>query len=55
VADGVVVGVDTHLDFHVAVALDRLGRRLGEVKVPTTARGYTELVRWAEDFGPARA
>lgn len=54
VADGVVVGVDTHLDFHVAVALDRLGRRLGEVKVPTTARGYTELVRWAEDFGPVR-
>ena len=33
-----VVGVDTHLDFHVAVALDQLGRRLGEVKVPTTAR-----------------
>jgi hypothetical protein len=37
VAGDVVLGVDTHLDFHVAVALDRLGRRLGEVKVPTTA------------------
>ena len=49
-----VVGVDTHLDFHVAVALDRLGRRLGEVKVPTTARGYKELVRWAEGFGSVR-
>jgi hypothetical protein len=34
----VVLGVDTHLDFHVAVALDRLGRRLGELKVPTTAK-----------------
>jgi len=34
--DEVVLGVDTHLDFHVAVVLDRLGRRLGEVKVPTT-------------------
>ena len=52
VADGVVLGVDTHLDFHVAVALDRLGRRLGEVKVPTTAQGYETLVRWAEGFGP---
>jgi hypothetical protein len=26
----VVLGVDTHLDVHVAVALDHLGRRLGE-------------------------
>ena len=24
----VVLGVDTHLEFHVAVALDNLGRRL---------------------------
>ena len=35
----VVLGVDTHLDFHVAVALDELGRRLGEFSVPTTAKG----------------
>ena len=25
----VVLGVDTHLDFHVAVVLDHLGKRLG--------------------------
>ncbi len=49
-----VLGVDTHLDFHVAVALDRLGRRLGEVKVTTTAEGYERVVRWAEGFGPVR-
>lgn len=48
------MGVDTHLDFHVAVVLDRLGRRLGEVKVPTTGKGYWELVRWAEGFGLVR-
>ena len=36
----VVLGVDTHLDFHVAVALDTLGRRLGELTVPTTTEGY---------------
>jgi hypothetical protein len=41
VAREVVLGVDTHLDFHVvAVALDRLGRPLGELKVPTTTGGY---------------
>jgi transposase len=47
----VVLGVDTHLDFHVAVAVDRLGRRLGELAVPTTVGGYGELVSWAEGFG----
>jgi predicted nuclease with RNAse H fold len=50
--DGVVLGVDTHLDLHVAVAVDWLGRRLGELTVPTTARGYERLLRWAEGFGP---
>jgi transposase len=50
----VVLGVDTHLDFHVAVVLDHLGRRLGESKVPTTLGGYRNLLRWAERFGPVR-
>jgi transposase len=54
VADEVVLGVDTHLDFHVAVVLDHLGRRLGESKVPTTVRGYRNLVCWAQGFGPVR-
>lgn len=35
----VVLGVDTHLDFHVGVALDELGRRLGALRVPTTTKG----------------
>jgi transposase len=50
----VILGVDTHLDFHVAVAIDHLGRRLGEASVPTTAKGYEKLLRWAEGFGPVR-
>ncbi len=49
-----ILGVDTHLDFHVAVAVDHLGRRLGESSVPTTAKGYERLLRWAEGFGPLR-
>lgn len=48
----VVLGVDTHLDLHVAVALDELGRRLGELAVPTTTRGYERLLLWATGFGP---
>jgi transposase len=50
----VILGVDTHLDFHVAVAVDYLGRRLGESSVPTTAKGYEGLLCWAEGFGPVR-
>jgi transposase len=50
----VIMGVDTHLDFHVAVVLDHLGRRLGELSVPTTAKGYERLLCWVEGFGPVR-
>jgi transposase len=50
----VILGVDTHLDVHVAVAVDHLGRRLGELSVPTTANGYERLLCWAESFGPVR-
>jgi transposase len=51
-ASEVILGIDTHLEVHVAVALDELGRRLGELNVPTTARGYQKLLCWAEGFGP---
>ena len=51
-ASEVILGIDTHLEVHVAVALDGLGRRLGELNVPTTVKGYQKLLRWAEDFGP---
>ncbi len=51
VVEEVVLGVDTHLDVHVAVALDGLGRRLGELAVPTTEKGYEGLISWAEGFG----
>ena len=50
----VILGVDTHLDFHTAVAVDHLGRRLGDSSVPTTVKGYEGLLRWAEGFGPVR-
>jgi hypothetical protein len=50
----VILGVDTHLDFHVGVAVDHLGRRLGVSSVPTTLKGYERLLRWAKGFGPLR-
>jgi transposase len=50
----VILGVDTHLEVHVAVAVDHLGRHLGELSVPTTVKGYERLLCWAEGFGPVR-
>ncbi len=52
VADGLVVGVDTHKDVHVAVVLDRLGRRLAVREFPATDAGNTQLVRWLAGLGP---
>ena len=43
----VIVGVDTHLDEHVAVAIDHHGARLGEYRLATTAKGYKGLESWA--------
>ncbi len=50
---GVVVGVDTHKDLHVAVAVDGLGRRLGEHASSTDPAGLNDLLRWAHELDPA--
>jgi transposase len=47
----VTVGVDTHTDQHVGVALDQFGRRLGTRSVPTTPAGFVTLLAWAGGFG----
>lgn len=51
----VTVGVDTHSDIHVAVALDQLGRRLGTLTIATTPEGYRQLEDWAKEFGRIEA
>lgn len=47
----VTLGVDTHEQTHVAVALDQLGRRLGELSIPTNPAGYARLIDWASAYG----
>ena len=42
---GVTGGVDTHLDVHVAAALDPLGGLLGAESFSTDAAGYKRVVR----------
>jgi transposase len=48
----VIGGVDCHADTHYAVALDRVGRCLGQAAFPATAAGYRELTGWLGGFGP---
>jgi transposase len=44
-------GVDTHLDVHVAAAVDVGGGVLGVESFPTTRAGFGELYRWLSGFG----
>jgi hypothetical protein len=44
-------GVDTHLEAHVAAALDPLGGFLGTKSFATTPGGYAALLSWLEGFG----
>ena len=48
---GIVVGVDTHKDEHVAVVVDKLGVRIGQHNLPTTNTGYEGLEHWASSLG----
>ena len=51
----VIVGVDTHKHVHAAVAINRLGARLGATTIPVAAKGYRELEVWACSLGAVRA
>lgn len=43
----VTVGVDTHKDTHAAVALDPVGRVIGNIEIETGLKGYRRLLDWS--------
>jgi transposase len=49
---GVVGGVDTHADVHVAAALDQNGGLLGIESFPVNEAGYRRLAEWLAGYGP---
>lgn len=49
-APGLIVGVDTHKDFHVAAAVDERGALLEIARFSATRSGYDRLALWAEDL-----
>jgi transposase len=44
-------GVDTHLDVHVAAALDAIGGLLGVDSFVATPSGYRSMLKWLRAFG----
>lgn len=44
-------GVDTHLDTHVAAAVDKIGGLLGVEHFEVSAAGYDKLLSWLSSFG----
>jgi transposase len=44
-------GVDTHLDVHVAAALDEIGGLLGVESFEASAAGHDKLLGWLRSFG----
>lgn len=51
----VTVGVDTHLETHVAVAVDQIGQILAVSSFGADPRGYQALIAWSEQLGTVRA
>lgn len=47
----VVLGVDTHLDVHVGVVIDAVGRVKGTLSIETNTAGFERLLTWARGFG----
>lgn len=44
-----IVGIDPHKQSHTAAVLDRSsGEFLGEKTIPSTAKGYRDLLTWLE-------
>mgnify|MGYP000951405209 CR=1 FL=1 len=45
------LGVDTHLDMHVAVLLNDIGQLVSTREFEVSHHGYKLLLRWASSFG----
>jgi transposase len=53
--EGVILGVDTHKDVHVAAILTVAGVLLATHSFATTREGYMAVLVWAHRFGDVNA
>lgn len=49
--DQLVLGVDTHLEVHVAAIMNPAGQLLGSKDFSVSTTGYIDLWQWAGAFG----
>ena len=50
-----IIGIDTHKDIYVAVAINGLGARLATASFPVTSDGYDQVTAWAAGHGVVHA
>ena len=50
----ITIGVDAHKRVHVAVAVDAVGRSLGEHEIPNNPEAWGALYAWARGLGGSR-
>ena len=50
----VMIGIDPHKRSHTAVAIDKRGKTLDELRVAADRRQVAILLCWAEQFGDRR-
>jgi|TARA_B110000211_G_scaffold190730_1_gene217334 transposase len=46
-----ILGVDTHLDLHVAVLVNMIGQVVSTEAFETDEKGYNRLLKWCQSFG----
>jgi transposase len=46
----IMIGVDSHKRSHTVVALDEVGRNVGQKTVVTDSEGHLQLLRWSRQF-----
>lgn len=46
-----ILGVDTHKDFHHAAVINSVGKKITDRKFDATPEGYRELIGWATGIG----
>jgi transposase len=46
----IMIGADSHKRSHTVVALDEVGRKVGQKTVATDSEGHLQLLRWSRQF-----
>lgn len=50
-AKDLTLGVDTHLETHVAVLIDNIGQIVDTKEIAVTNLGYGTMYKWCNSFG----